>query len=147
MFRNWRNSTRRGVKKHSTIAKKWRNNGDRIIPFFEYPEDIRSIMYTTNAIGSVNRSIRKGIKAKGSFPHYKAILKLLYLALNNASKKWTMPIKKWENALNHFAISSKGGSQSEIHPFTQQYEQLRYKSRVSRLFVLSSLHLRYLLQQ
>jgi putative transposase len=94
--------------KYPTIAKKWRNNWDRIIPFFEYPEDIRKVMYTTNAIESVNRSIRKVIKAKGSFPNDKAIVKMLYLALNNASKKWTMPIKNWKAALNHFAIRFEG---------------------------------------
>jgi putative transposase len=65
-------------------------------------------MYTTNAIESVNRSIRKVIKAKGSFPNDKAIVKMLYLALNNASKKWTMPIKNWKAALNHFAIRFEG---------------------------------------
>jgi len=94
--------------KYPTIRKKWEDNWDRIIPFFEYPEGIRRVMYTTNAIESVNRSIRKVIKAKGSFPNDRAILKMLYLALNNASKKWTVPIRNWEAALNHFAIRFEG---------------------------------------
>lgn len=94
--------------KYPTISKKWRDNWDRIIPFFDYPEDIRRVMYTTNAIESVNRSIRKVIKAKGAFPNDRAILKMLYLALNNASKKWTMPIRNWKAALNHFAIRFEG---------------------------------------
>jgi len=65
-------------------------------------------MYTTNAIESINRSIRKVIKAKGAFPNDRAIFKILYLALNNASKKWTMPIKDWKAALNFFAIKFEG---------------------------------------
>jgi putative transposase len=84
------------------------NNWDRLKPFFEYPEEIRKVMYTTNAIESINRSIRKVIKAKGSFPNDRAIFKMLYLALNNASKKWTMPIKDWNAALNFFAIKFEG---------------------------------------
>jgi putative transposase len=94
--------------KYPTIRKKWVNNWDRIIPFFDYPEEIRKVMYTTNAIESINRSIRKVIKAKGAFPNDRAIFKILYLALNNASKKWTMPIKNWKTALNFFAIKFEG---------------------------------------
>lgn len=94
--------------KYPTIRKKWVNNWDRIIPFFDYPEEIRKVMYTTNAIESINRSIRKVIKAKGAFPNDRAIFKILYLALNNASKKWTMPIKDWKAALNFFAIKFEG---------------------------------------
>jgi len=94
--------------KYPTIRKKWINNWDRIIPFFDYPEEIRKVMYTTNAIESINRSIRKVIKAKGAFPNDRAIFKILYLALNNASKKWTMPIKNWKTALNFFAIKFEG---------------------------------------
>ena len=94
--------------KYPTIRKKWVNNWDRIIPFFDYPEEIRKVMYTTNAIESINRSIRKVIKAKGAFPNDRAIFKILYLALNNASKKWTMPIKDWKAALNLFAIKFEG---------------------------------------
>lgn len=94
--------------KYPTIRKKWVNNWDRIIPFFDYPEEIRKVMYTTNAIESINRSIRKVIKAKGAFPNDRAIFKILYLALNNASKKWTMPIKDWKAVLNFFAIKFEG---------------------------------------
>jgi len=94
--------------KYPTIRKKWVNNWDRIIPFFDYPEEIRKVMYTTNAIESINRSIRKVIKAKGAFPNDRAIFKIFNLALNNASKKWTMPIKDWKAALNFFAIKFEG---------------------------------------
>jgi putative transposase len=89
---------------HPTIAKSWRNNWERIIPLFSYPPDIRKAIYTTNAIESLNMSLRKVTKNRGSFPSDEAMLKLLYLALNNISKKWTMPIKNWKSALNQFTI-------------------------------------------
>lgn len=87
-----------------TIARSWRSNWERVAPFFAYPEDIRKVIYTTNAIESVNMSLRKIIKNRGSFPSDEAAVKLLYLALQNISRKWTMPIKEWKAALNRFAI-------------------------------------------
>jgi putative transposase len=87
-----------------TISKSWRANWERVVPFFAYPADIRKVIYTTNAIESVNMSLRKIIKNRGSFPTDEAALKLLYLALQNISRKWTMPIKEWKAALNRFAI-------------------------------------------
>lgn len=87
-----------------TISKSWRSNWERITPFFAYPADIRRVIYTTNAIESVNMSLRKIIKNRGSFPTDEAALKLLYLALQNIARKWTMPIKEWKAALNRFAI-------------------------------------------
>ena len=87
-----------------TISKSWRSNWERIVPFFAYPADIRRVIYTTNAIESVNMSLRKIIKNRGSFPTDEAALKLLYLALQNIARKWTMPIKEWKAALNRFAI-------------------------------------------
>ncbi|MBA3767611.1 MAG: IS256 family transposase [Acidobacteria bacterium] len=87
-----------------TISKSWRTNWERVVPFFAYPEDIRRVIYTTNAIESVNMSLRKIIKNRGSFPTDEAALKLLYLALQNIARKWTMPIKEWKAALNRFAI-------------------------------------------
>lgn len=89
---------------HPTVSKSWRNNWERLTPFFDYPAEIRRAMYTTNAIESLNMSLRKVTKNRGSFPNDEAVFKLLYLALNNASKKWTMPIRNWKDALNHFAI-------------------------------------------
>ncbi len=94
--------------KFPTISKLWRNHWSNIIPFFDYPDDIRKAIYTTNAIESVNRSLRKVIKTKGVFPNDAAILKILYLALENISKKWTMPIRNWKSALNQFAIKFEG---------------------------------------
>lgn len=87
-----------------TISKSWRANWERVTPFFAYPADIRRVIYTTNAIESVNMSLRKIIKNRGSFPTDEAALKLLYLALQNISRKWTMPIREWKAALNRFAI-------------------------------------------
>jgi len=87
-----------------TISRSWRSNWERVTPFFAYPADIRKVIYTTNAIESVNMSLRKIIKNRGSFPTDEAALKLLYLALQNIARKWTMPIKEWKAALNRFAI-------------------------------------------
>ena len=89
---------------YPTIVKSWRANWARITPFFEYPPEIRKVIYTTNAIESVNMSLRKITKNRGSFPSDDALLKLFYLALNNISKKWTMPIRDWKAALTRFTI-------------------------------------------
>lgn len=89
---------------YPSIAQSWRRNWVRIIPFFDYPPEIRKVIYTTNAIESVNMSLRKIIKNRGSFPSDEALLKLFYLALNNISKKWSMPIRDWKAALNRFTI-------------------------------------------
>ena len=89
---------------YAPIAQSWRRNWPRIIPFFDYPPEIRKVIYTTNAIESVNMSLRKITKNRGSFPTDEALLKLFYLALNNISKKWTMPIRDWKAALNRFSI-------------------------------------------
>jgi len=89
---------------HPMIGKSWRNNWERIIPLFAYPPQIRKAIYTTNAIESINMSLRKVTKNRGSFPNDEAMIKLLYLALQNISKKWTMPIRDWKAALNQFTI-------------------------------------------
>lgn len=89
---------------HPTIGKSWRRNWERIIPFFSYPPEIRKAIYTTNAIESLNMSLRKVTKNRASFPNDEAMLKLLYLALKNIEKKWTMPIRDWKSALNQFTI-------------------------------------------
>ena len=86
------------------IGQSWRRNWSRLIPFFDYPPEIRKVIYTTNAIESVNMSLRKLTKNRGSFPSDEALLKLFYLALKNISQKWTMPIRDWKAALNRFTI-------------------------------------------
>lgn len=90
--------------KFPMISKSWRSNWARVIPFFAHPPEIRRVIYTTNAIESLNMSLRKVTKARSSFPNDEAVLKLLYLALRNIAKKWTMPIQNWKAALNRFAI-------------------------------------------
>jgi putative transposase len=89
---------------HPTISQSWRRNWERVIPFFAYPAEIRKVIYTTNAIESINMSLRKVTKTRGSFPNDEAMFKLLYLALNNIAKKWTMPIRDWKAAMNRFSI-------------------------------------------
>ena len=86
------------------IARSWRSNWPRVIPFFAHPIDIRRVIYTTNAIESLNMSLRKVTKTRGSFPNDDAVFKLLYLALRNIARKWTVPIPDWKSALNRFAI-------------------------------------------
>lgn len=90
--------------KYPVISDIWQRNWAGIAPLFSFPEEIRRVIYTTNAIESVNRQIRKIIKNKGVFPDDKSIHKIIYLALKNAAKKWTMPIKNWPLALNQFEI-------------------------------------------
>jgi putative transposase len=82
----------------------WRRNWERVSVFFTYPEEIRQVIYPTNAIESVNMGLRKIIKTRGSFPNDEAALKLIYIALENISEKWTMPMRDWKAALNRFAI-------------------------------------------
>lgn len=93
---------------HPSIAKSWQNNWERIIPLFAYPPEIRKAIYTTNAIESLNMSLRKVTKNRGHFPNDEAMLKLLYLALGNIAKKWTMPLRDWKSALNQFSILYEG---------------------------------------
>lgn len=73
-------------------------------PFFDYPPEIRKIIYTTNANESVNMSLRKITRIADRFPSDEALLKLFYLALRNISQKWTMPLRDWKSALNRFTI-------------------------------------------
>jgi putative transposase len=90
--------------KYPVISDIWQRNWSGIIPFFAFPTEIRKVIYTTNVIESVNRQIRKIIKNKGVFPDDKSIQKIIFLALRNAAKKWTMPLKDWPLALNQFEI-------------------------------------------
>ena len=90
--------------KFPMISKSWRSNWTRVIPFFAHPPEIRKIIYTTNAIESLNMSLRKVTKARGSFPNDEAVSKLVYLALRNIAKKWFRPVPDWKDALNRFAI-------------------------------------------
>lgn len=91
-------------RQYPQIAKSWRANWPRVIPLFAYAPEIRKIMYTTNAIESVNFSLRKLIKARASFPTDEAAIKLLYLGLRNISQRWTMPIHNWKQAMSQLMI-------------------------------------------
>jgi len=93
--------------RYPTISKSWATHWPRVIPFFSYPKEIRKIIYTTNAIESLNNSLKKTIKHRASFPNDEAAVKLLYLSLKNIQKKWTMPARDWGKALNQFAILYK----------------------------------------
>ena len=95
-------------QKFPLIAKSWRTNWPRVIPFFAHPPEIRKIIYTTNAIESLNMSLRKVTKTRSSFPNDEAAAKLLYLALRNISRKWTVAMRDWAAALNRFAIIYEG---------------------------------------
>ena len=86
------------------IAKSWRANWPRIMPFFAYAPEIRRVIYTTNAIESVNFSLRKLIKNRASFPTDEAAMKLLYLGLRNIAQRWTMPIQNWKQAMSQLMI-------------------------------------------
>jgi putative transposase len=90
------------------VVRSWRSNWERITPFLAFPQDIRRVIYTTNAIESLNRQVRKVLKNRGHFPSDQAAMKLVYLALEKASQKWTMPIRQWGRALNQLAIHFEG---------------------------------------
>jgi transposase-like protein len=94
--------------KYPTIARQWRAKWNEITPLFEFPSAIRKAIYTTNAIESVNSVIRKFTRNRKQYPNGESALKLVYLAIHEASKKWTMPIVGWKAALNHFAITFEG---------------------------------------
>jgi transposase-like protein len=94
--------------KYPTIGKQWRLRWAEIVAMFEFPPEIRKAIYTTNAIESVNSAIRKFTRNRKQYPSADSAVKLIYLAINEASRKWTMPIKGWKQALNHFAILFEG---------------------------------------
>lgn len=90
--------------KYPAISPSWRADWTRLTVFFDYPPEIRKVIYTTNAIESLNYSLRKVLKNRGAFPSDEAIYKVLYLGLQNVAKKWSRPIKNWKAALNQFVI-------------------------------------------
>ena len=91
-------------RKYPSISKSWRTHWPELITFLKYPAEIRRVIYTTNALESLNRSLRKISKNRGVFPHQASLLKLYYLALERIAKRWTMPIPNWREALNRFAL-------------------------------------------
>lgn len=95
-------------KKYSMIGKSWRQHWDKIIPMFLFPEEIRRTIYTTNAIESMNMTLRKASRNHRIFPDDESVMKVMYLAARNISKKWTMPIRNWGVALNWLSVEFKG---------------------------------------
>lgn len=91
-------------QKYPTIVASWRRAWEQVIPFFAYPLEVRRVIYTTNALESVNMQLRKIIKNRGHFPNDEAAAKLIYLALRNITAKWKMPPVYWKAAMNQFAI-------------------------------------------
>ena len=100
-------------EKYPQISKSWNSNWDNLITIFSYPADIRKVIYTTNAIESLNSVIRKSVKTRKVFPSDDAALKVIYLAVESASKRWTMPIRDWKPALNRFSIEFE----EELKPY------------------------------
>jgi len=90
-------------RQYPSISALWRRNWQGVIPFFQFPPEIRKIVYTTNAIESLNMSLRKAIKTRGAFPSEDAALKVMYLALRNLARKWNA-VQGWKEALNRFAL-------------------------------------------
>ena len=90
-------------QRYPSISALWRRNWQGVIPFFQFPPEIRKIVYTTNAIESLNMSLRKAIKTRGAFPSEDAALKVMYLALRNLARKWSA-VRGWKEALNRFAL-------------------------------------------
>ena len=95
-------------EKYPIVIKSWRSKWEHLSAYFKYPEDIRRIVYTTNSIEAVHRQFRKLTKTKGGFPNDDSLLKLLYMGINNASKKWTMPIQNWNLTVSQLAIFFEG---------------------------------------
>ncbi len=91
-------------EKYPQISRSWNNHWPNLITFFDYPKDIRRAIYTTNAIESLNSVIRKSVKTRKLFPNDEAATKVVFLAIQAASKKWTMPIQNWKLAMNRFMI-------------------------------------------
>lgn len=93
--------------KHQVVADVWSRNWERVVPFFQFPEEVRKIIYTTNAVESLHMSLRKVTKNRGSFPNEEAAFKLLYLALRNVAKKWST-VQGWREAMRQFELIFPG---------------------------------------
>ena len=102
-------------ERYPTISKSWRAHWANVIPMFAFPEEIRRVIYTTNAIESMNMTLRKVTRNHRIFPNDEAVFKVIYLATQNIAKKWTMPIRDWKAALNRFAIEFEERFPKEIY--------------------------------
>ncbi|GLT23694.1 hypothetical protein GCM10007933_31620 [Zoogloea oryzae] len=93
-----------GAQRFPTVAAAWRRAWELVIPFFAFPPEVRRVIYTTNAIESLNARVRKIIKTRGHFPTDEAATKLIWLALRNITAEWKKPMLHWKPAMNQFAI-------------------------------------------
>ena len=91
-------------EKYPIVIKSWRTKWEHLSAYFKYPQDIRRIIYTTNSIEAVHRQFRKLTKTKSGFPNNDSLLKLLFMGIQNASKKWTMPIQNWNLTISQLSI-------------------------------------------
>ena len=91
-------------QRYPAIAQSWQRNWEHVVPFFAYPESVRRIIYTTNAIEALNAKLRRAVRARGHFPNDDAAMKLLYLVLNNAADEWKRPPREWFEAKTQFAV-------------------------------------------
>lgn len=94
--------------KYPAISRSWTNHWQNLVTLFAFPQEIRKIIYTTNAIESLNSVIRKSINNRKIFPNDRSALKVIYLAVQKASQKWTMALHDWRSAMNRFAIEFEG---------------------------------------
>lgn len=101
-------------EKYPQISQSWRNHWPNLITLFNFPADIRKVIYTTNAIESLNSVIRKAVKTRKLFPSDESATKVIFLAIQAASKKWTMPIRNWKEAMNHFIIEFESQLRAHI---------------------------------
>jgi putative transposase len=91
-------------RKYPAIGQSWRRAWPEVIPFFAFPDDVRRIVYTTNAIEALNSKLRRAVRARGHFPTDEAAMKLLFLVLNRSEKEWKMPPREWSMAKAQFAV-------------------------------------------
>ncbi len=95
-------------EKYPIVIKSWLTKWEHLSAYFKYPEDIRRIIYTTNSTEAVHRQFRKLTKTMGGFPNHDSLLKLLFMGIHNASKKWTMPIQNWNLTVSQLSIFFEG---------------------------------------
>jgi len=121
---------KRWGQQYPIVIKSWRSKWENLSVYFKYPADIRRVIYTTNAIEAIHRQFRKLTKTKGAFPNENSLLKLLYAGIQNASKKWTMPIHNWNLTLSQLSIYFEGRLDNvlDIKPamLTQNFEQSQF---------------------
>ena len=94
-------------RRYATITSSWRANWERVVPFLDFPPEVRKVIYTTNAIESMNSTLRKLLHYRGHFPSDEAVTKVLYLALTNLEKKWERSLRDWSGVLGQFAVFFK----------------------------------------